>query len=189
MRENAKKNKPNCMREQTKKSTASRWLLSKFLLASMLLSVLSLASCKSQQIVETVTRTEKELVRDTTIVLLPDSASIIALFECDSMNKVVMNELDRRTGERITPSMTVHEHRDGSMDVKFSCNEDSLEQQIAVRDRIIEELRQNTQIKEVEKPLSKWDSFCIVCGYILMGLFFLGLVIFLVIIILKLCKR
>lgn len=126
---------------------------------------------------ETV-RTEREVIRDTDIIVLPDSAAIHALFECDSLNRVVMNENERIKGERITPDIKTKPNPDGSMQVDFTCHEDSLKLEIELRDKIIEELHNTIQTLEVEKHLNKWDSFCIVCGYILMGLLALIIIIF-----------
>ena len=66
------------------------------------------------------------------------------------------------------------------MQVDFTCQEDSLKLEIELRDKIIEELHNTIQTLEVEKHLNKWDSFCIVCGYILMGFLALLIILFVV---------
>ena len=131
------------------------------------------------QTIETV-RTEREVIRDTTIQIEPDSAVINALFECDSLNRVVMNENERIKGERINPAIKAQSNPDGSMLVDFTCHEDSLTLELQLRDKIIEEMQATIQTLEVEKHLSRWDSFCIVCGYILMGVLALIIIIFVV---------
>lgn len=155
----------------------------KFLNVSILviISALLAVSCASRQpIVQTkeVVRTEREIVRDTDIVVEPDSATIRALFECDSLNRVVLKDIEELQGERLKPSITVNPKDDGSMLAQFDCKEDSLKLEIELRDKIIEEQRTTIQTLEVEKHLNKWDSFCIVCGYILMGLLALIIIIF-----------
>lgn len=173
------------MKEPIANWTGSHGLSRKFLNVSILviISALLVVSCASRQpTVQTsqTIRTEREIIRDTNIVVLPDSATINALFECDSLNRVVMTENERIKGERITPDIKTQSNPDGSMQVDFSCHEDSLTLELQLRDKIIEELQATIQTMEVEKHLGKWDSFCIVCGYILMGLFAMIIIIFVV---------
>ena len=173
------------MRKPTANWTGLPEPLRGFLSVSILaiISALFLWSCASRkptvQTSQTI-RTEREIIRDTNIVVLPDSATINALFECDSLNRVVMTENERIKGERITPDIKTQSNPDGSMQVDFSCHEDSLTLELQLRDKIISELQATIQTLEVEKHLGKWDSFCIVCGYILMGLFALIIIIFVV---------
>ncbi len=73
----------------------------------ILILVLFLTGCKTTQpvIERTVTVTETETLRDTTIVTEPDTASLKALFECDSLNQVVMTELEIEKGRKTTPQV------------------------------------------------------------------------------------
>lgn len=50
---------------------------------------------------ETITVTEVQ--RDTVLVTEPDSASVKALFECDSLNQVVMTDLEIERGRKLEP--------------------------------------------------------------------------------------
>ena len=49
------------------------------------------------------TVTIREMVRDTAVVIAADTASVMALFECDSLNQVVMRALEIERGRKITP--------------------------------------------------------------------------------------
>lgn len=118
-----------------------------------------------------------------------DSAGARALFECDSTNQVLMNLLSTASGNRIEVNVTANRTNTGGLVVEFECKEDSLMAEIQLRDRVIKE--QTEKIKtlevevEVEKPLGKWDSFCIVLGYIFMGCLALLIV---TVIVITLCK-
>lgn len=119
-----------------------------------------------------------EHVRDTVVRFAPDSASVAALLECDSLNRVVMRRLEQRDGSRIKPETVFHQpvmadtdNAGGLAVLTVLCLEDSLEAVIQVREREIQELRERreTITKEVEKPLSHWQSFVLVLGYIALG--------------------
>lgn len=114
-------------------------------------------------------------MRDTVVRFAPDSASVAALLECDSLNRVVMRRLEQREGGRIKPEAVFHQpvmadtDKGGGLAVlTVVCREDSLEAVIQVKEREIQELREqeNTITAEVEKPLSHWQSFVLVLGYI-----------------------
>lgn len=70
---------------------------------------LGLTGCKQLQPVVTQTTTNERIVkvtetlRDTTVIVKPDSASVRAFFECDSLNQVVMRELEIVKGRKVTP--------------------------------------------------------------------------------------
>ena len=67
------------------------------LIVATVAAVLCLTGCRAQKpltnTIETV-RIEREVIRDTTIVTKADSASIQALFACDSTNQVVLRQLE-----------------------------------------------------------------------------------------------
>jgi len=69
--------------------------------------VIFVTGCKIQQpvIEHTITVTETETIRDTTLMTEPDTASLKALFECDSLNQVVMTELLIEKGRKLTPKV------------------------------------------------------------------------------------
>ncbi len=70
-----------------------------------LILVLFLTGCKTPQPVVQHTVTVKETLRDTTVIVEPDTASVKALLECDSLNQVVMKELDVVKGRKIAPQV------------------------------------------------------------------------------------
>lgn len=107
------------------------------------------------QMIETI-RTEREIIRDTTVLIQPDSAQVRALLECDSLNRVIIRELHTSQGTRITPTVT-HTYASantgtnaGALSLQIDCKEDSLQYEIQVRDKIIEQLR--SEKREVEVP-------------------------------------
>ena len=131
------------------------------LIVATVAAVLCLTGCRAQKpltnTIETV-RIEREVIRDTTIVTKADSASIQALFVCDSTNQVVLRQLETLQGERIKPTVII-QHTDAGAAVVFDCHEDSLQHEIALRDRIIEE--QSKQTEQVAVRIrSGYDKFC-----------------------------
>jgi len=70
---------------------------------------LGLTGCKQLQPVVTQTTTNERIVkvtetlRDTTVIIQPDTASVRAFLECDSLNQVVMRELEIVKGRKVTP--------------------------------------------------------------------------------------
>lgn len=99
-------------------------------------------ACKTQpisQAVETV-RVERETVRDTVLKFAPDSASVRALLECDSLNNVIVIELERERGARIKTNVQ-KQKSGGGLILQVDCKEDSLKAEIQVRDKYIEELK------------------------------------------------
>jgi len=72
---------------------------------------LGLTGCKQlQPVVTTETTSSKtttitDIPRDTIIITSPDSASIKALFGCDSLNQVFLRDLAIEKGRKITPEV------------------------------------------------------------------------------------
>ena len=64
-----------------------------------------LTGCKTSQPVIERTVTWTETLRDTVVIVEPDFASVRALFECDSLNRVVMKELEIKRGQKVTPEV------------------------------------------------------------------------------------
>jgi len=79
----------------------------------LLLCIISLGStgCKQLQPVVSETTTNERIVtvtetlRDTTVVVKADTASIRAFLECDSLNNVVMRELQIEKGRKVNPEV------------------------------------------------------------------------------------
>lgn len=71
----------------------------------LLFSLLAFSGCKTQQPAASTIETHYvELVRDSTVVIPPDSAWLKALLECDSTGKVYLRQLlDYRSGEHVKP--------------------------------------------------------------------------------------
>lgn len=141
------------------------------------LCVLFLLGCKTcQPIVETI---EKEKIvevhtRDTTIVTKADSASIHAWLKCDSAYNVVVEELTTMQGERIKASSNVQKQGKDLL-LSLDCKEDSLVNEIQLRDSIIHELEKNTKIIQVE-VIPKFYKNCTWGFWILVVLIVLGIV-------------
>ncbi len=116
---------------------------------------LLLGGCKSQYVAGVETERIVEVHHhDTTIVTESDSASAIALLECDSAYNVVLRELSIEQGKRIVPSVKTFAHlineTSKTMQINFDCKEDSLEHIIAWQDSIIRNTTTQTIVK-VEK--------------------------------------
>ena len=111
--------------------------------------------------VETI-RTEREIIRDTTVLIQPDSAQVRALLECDSLNRVIVRELQTAQGARITPTVThtyagannsdgTNTRADaGALLLRVDCKEDSLQYELQVRDKVIEQLK--SEKREIAVP-------------------------------------
>jgi hypothetical protein len=111
-----------------------------------------LQGCKSPQpIVQTEVKevvVERE-VRDTIVTILPDSASIKALLECDSAGNVLIRELQEAQGKNVKLQLSL-EQASGNGVVTVECKQDSLERVIALQNEKIQELSNNKQVETVE---------------------------------------
>ena len=125
-----------------------------------------------------VTRQEVvETVRDTLVVIEPDSALIRAYLECQS-GRVALRRLISVPGTRIVPHVTLTDvltdtgYRGALLNVQ--CREDSLRREIALRDRTIREMtdRVRTEYVTVERPF-RWYHRALMSG----GYAFLALVL------------
>ncbi|MEE1131026.1 MAG: hypothetical protein UHX00_05260 [Caryophanon sp.] len=117
------------------------------LIVFLVLVMCSMNSCKCPECL-TTTETErivKVVERDTTILTKADSASIKALFKCDSAYNVVMFELVSMQGERIEASVNATK-QGKNLAISLDCREDSLEQEIHLRDSIISTTNNNTTV-------------------------------------------
>lgn len=117
-------------------------------------------ACKTQPIGQTVetVRVERETVRDTVLKFAPDSASVRALLECDSLNNVIIVELERERGARIEPKVKKQRNENGGLVLQVDCKEDSLKAEIQIRDKYIEELKSSTT-KVPVRVRSGYDKF------------------------------
>ena len=159
--------------------------------------ILLLVGCRTwpptPSVIASNTVIERDTTEDTRIeerkVADADSAAYRALAECDENNRLLINALDSINGSRIKANLKITEDpKTGGAIIDFTCREDSLMAEIEHRDRVIRELEKNTNIVEkiVEKPLTEWQSFCMVLGKISFALVILSIVILIVI---KICKR
>jgi hypothetical protein len=109
-------------------------------------------SCKTPQpVVQTEVKevvVERE-VRDTIVTILPDSASIKALLECDSAGNVLIRELQEAQGKNVKLQLSL-EQASGNGVVTVECKQDSLERVIALQNEKIQELSNNKQVDTVE---------------------------------------
>ena len=133
-----------------------------------------------------VTRQEvTETVRDTFVVVEPDSALIRAYLECQS-GRVALTRLISMPGARIVPHVTLTDvltdtgYRGALLDVQ--CHEDSLRQEIALRDRTIREMtdRVRTEYITVERPFWWYNRALIGGGYAFLAIL-LGMAAWLVV--------
>ena len=168
------------MSAQTENSIGSAKPLSGFLLVVMLISALSLQSCKSRAMVSatTTTRTETVYLRDTVVrVADADSASIRALLRCDSLNNILVDSLLQRDGSRIVPTVRLLRQQNGALGIDFVCKEDSLMAVVQHQERVIKELNENTHIVEIDKPLNGWQKIVMGAGYALIGIVVVGFIV------------
>ena len=116
-----------------------------------------------------------ETVRDTLVVIEPDSALIRAYLECQS-GRVALSRLIAVPGARIVPNVTLTDvltdtgYRGALLDVH--CHEDSLRRVIALRDRTIRELtdRVRTEYVTVERPFRWYHRALMGGGYAFLAL-------------------
>lgn len=131
----------------------------------LLLAAALFFGCKTcQPIMQTI---EKEKIvevhtRDTAIITKADSASIHALLKCDSAYNVVVGELTTMQGERIKTSSNVQKQGKDIL-LSLDCKEDSLVNEVQLRDSIIRELEKNTKVIQVE-IIPKFYKNC-TCGF------------------------
>lgn len=109
-------------------------------------------SCKSPQpIVQTEVKevvVERE-VRDTIVTILPDSAGIKALLECDSAGNVLIKELQEEQGKNVALQAQLKNTNKGTA-IVIDCKQDSLERVIALQNEKIQELNNNKQTETIE---------------------------------------
>lgn len=142
------------------------------LIVAVMLTVLCcifFGGCKSQYMPGTDTETSIN-VRDREVpVYTPsDSASILALLECDSLNRVILRELEIERGKRIVPTIkpvyipATIPGQPPQLQLNFDCKEDSMEHIIHVQDSIINRLR----TERPEPIVIKEKGFVYYCGVV-----------------------
>lgn len=111
-----------------------------------------ITACKTPQpIVQTEVKEvviERE-VRDTIVTILPDSASIKALLECDSAGNVLIKELQEAQGKNVKLQAQLKNTNKGTA-IVIDCKQDSLERVIALQNEKIQELNNNKQTETIE---------------------------------------
>lgn len=124
------------------------------IVAAVLVAMLvwMLQGCRTPQpIVQTEVRevvVERE-VRDTIVTILPDSASIKALLECDSAGNVLIKELEEAQGKNVALQAQLKNTNKGTA-IVIDCKQDSLERVIALQNEKISELSNNKQTETIE---------------------------------------
>ena len=172
-KEEMNKKRINALEQKAQEYRSKRDLVVTIAIAAMLLLLGFLCSCKSQYMPGTDTETSIN-VRDREVpVYTPsDSASILALLECDSLNRVVMRELEIEKGKRIVPTIkpiyipaTTQEQKP-QVQLLFDCKEDSMEHIIHVQDSIINRLR----TERPEPIVIKEKGFVYYCGVVFIAI-------------------
>lgn len=90
-----------------KKSDSSRRLSTLYAIVLMLIIAPCVSACRTVEKIETVTQTHTDTMIverrtvDTLVITAPDSATLDALWECDSMGNVLMSQLATAQGNRL----------------------------------------------------------------------------------------
>lgn len=118
--------------------------------------VLGSTGCKQLQPVVSQTTTNERIVtvtetlRDTTVVIQPDSAFVKAFLECDSLNHVVMRELVIANGRKVAPEV---KFKYGVLEVTMPVDSEAV--YIAWKERYVQ-VTDSTKVSKVtvvkEKP-------------------------------------
>ena len=132
------------------------------IVAAICVAVLAwmLQGCKTPQpIVQTEVKevvVERE-VRDTIVTILPDSASIKALLECDSAGNVLIRELEETQGKNMALELLLrgykNNHSEPSKPITeliVDCKQDSLQRVVELQNEKISKLSNNKQVETIE---------------------------------------
>jgi len=131
------------------------------------IAMMPLSGCKvkkclqPERVVETVTRTEyKEVVRDSIVRVPADTSSMEAWFECDSMNRVYLKQINQMQGQRssiATNTKTVGK----AMVITADCVCDSLAIYLTIKDRYVtkERTKDEKQVITVPEKVKVWPWF------------------------------
>ena len=110
---------------------------------------------------ETVTVT----LRDTVILTEADTATVTALIRCTAEGRLLLERLEAAQGSRTTADIDITPSADGqSAVVTVECATDSLRQVLALRDREIERLREETHTVLVPRDFTWWQTTLMLIG-------------------------
>ena len=151
------------------------WLM---LAVSTLSLIVMLSACTTikyvpveKEIVKTITITE----RDTLIKVEEDQASLQALLSCDSLNQVLIEQINTKNSYRTSIDISVNENN-GKTQLLVDCKSDSLELEIKLRDKLIEDIQNSKEVVVIPASLNSyqktmicigWSFIAVVIGYIL----------------------
>lgn len=126
------------------------------------------ACCTQQGYTEQKTVYVETIHKDTVVSFAPDTASIVARLQCDSIGNVLLQQIDFLQGENLTLSAQLqnkHESRFPVATLKVDCKQDSLQKEIDLLTKTIRENSATVQTVEVHK-LNAWQAFIQVTGYL-----------------------
>ena len=111
-------------------------------------------------------------MRDTTIIIPPDSAWLKAWLQCDSTGNILMQQLELKSSNFVMPMARLEYITPSSAILSLDCKTDSLEMVIRLKERTIRHLQQSqtTQYIEVERKLTWWQQTQIHLGRALLVL-------------------
>lgn len=136
-------------------------------------------ACKTSQlpVKEVPITTNVKIVERLVPVAAPaDSANIVALFECDSLNRVIMKSLDEQKGQNVKSQFS---YKAGLLNYKFATAPDI--SFAKVRDSIVyREVAVKVPVEVKVNELTWWQKLWITFGKITAGLGIIVLVVFLV---------
>lgn len=145
------------------------WLL---LAVSTLSLIVMLSSCKTieyvpveKEIVKTITITE----RDTLIKVEEDQASLQALLSCDSLNQVLIEQINTKNSYRTSIDISVNENN-GKTQLIVDCKSDSLEFEIKLRDKLIEDIQNSKEVVVIPASLNSYQKTMIMLGWSFIGI-------------------
>ena len=136
--------------------------------AMLILCSLCLVSCKTikyvpveKEIVKTITITE----RDTLIKVEEDQASLQALLSCDSLNQVLIEQINTKNSHRTSVDISVNENN-GKAQLLVDCKSDSLELEIKLRDKLIENIQNSKEVVVIPASLNSYQKTMIALGWL-----------------------
>lgn len=140
-------------------------------LISMWLMIAGFSSCTTTKYIEVEkTKTVREVVRDTAIVVEADTAMMQALIECDSLGNAYITEIETlRKSPKTEQKIKIVDNY-----ITVTAEVDSFAVYAQLKDRYQDEV--NTVIKEVEKELNGWQVFRINIGNAVLVLLGIALV-------------
>lgn len=115
--------------------------------------MLAMFGCKTPQPImqEKIVEVERVVTKtDTIVTILPDSASIKALLECDSAGNVLVKELQEAQGKNVSLALALKNLKGKPATLSVDCKQDSLEKVIALKDETIKEMSNNKQVETIE---------------------------------------